>query len=99
MISLSDFFKVPPLIPLGCGRRPRAKPRRDCWFRTDTTATNTCGTGRSAVGRKGSDVSAYRDLGVSAVRSIVAVAATVLAEGGTIREARVGLTNMSDRPL
>ena len=31
--------------------------------------------------------------------SIVAVAATVLAEGGTIREARVGLTNMGDRPL
>ena len=31
--------------------------------------------------------------------SIVAVAATVLAEGGTIREARVGLTNMADRPL
>ena len=31
--------------------------------------------------------------------SIVAVAATVLAEGGTIRQARVGLTNMGDRPL
>jgi len=31
--------------------------------------------------------------------SIVAVAATVLADGGTIREARVGLTNMGDRPL
>ena len=31
--------------------------------------------------------------------SIVAVAATVLAEGGTIRDARVGLTNMGDRPL
>ena len=31
--------------------------------------------------------------------SIVAVAATVLTEGGTIREARVGLTNMGDRPL
>jgi carbon-monoxide dehydrogenase medium subunit len=31
--------------------------------------------------------------------SIVAVAATVLAEGGTIREARIGLTNMGDRPL
>jgi aerobic carbon-monoxide dehydrogenase medium subunit len=31
--------------------------------------------------------------------SIVAVAATVRAEGGTIREARVGLTNMADRPL
>jgi aerobic carbon-monoxide dehydrogenase medium subunit len=31
--------------------------------------------------------------------SIVAVAATVRAEGGTIREARVGLTNMGDRPL
>ena len=31
--------------------------------------------------------------------SIVAVAATVLAEGGRLREARVGLTNMGDRPL
>jgi aerobic carbon-monoxide dehydrogenase medium subunit len=31
--------------------------------------------------------------------SIVAVAATVRAEGGTIREARIGLTNMGDRPL
>jgi aerobic carbon-monoxide dehydrogenase medium subunit len=31
--------------------------------------------------------------------SIVAVAATVRAEGGTIREARVGLTNMAERPL
>ncbi len=31
--------------------------------------------------------------------SIVAVAATVQAEGGTIRQARVGLTNMGDRPL
>lgn len=31
--------------------------------------------------------------------SIVAVAAAVRAEGGTIREARVGLTNMGDRPL
>jgi aerobic carbon-monoxide dehydrogenase medium subunit len=31
--------------------------------------------------------------------SIVAVAATVLAEGGTIKEARIGLTNMGDRPL
>ena len=31
--------------------------------------------------------------------SIVAVAATVLADGGTVREARVGLTNMGDRPL
>ena len=31
--------------------------------------------------------------------SIVAVAATVKAEGGTIQEARVGLTNMGDRPL
>jgi|SRR4051794_33562239 len=31
--------------------------------------------------------------------SIVAVAATVRSEGGTIREARVGLTNMGDRPL
>ncbi len=31
--------------------------------------------------------------------SIVAVAATVRAEGGTIAEARVGLTNMGDRPL
>jgi len=31
--------------------------------------------------------------------SIVAVAATVLADGGTIREARIGLTNMGDRPL
>ncbi len=31
--------------------------------------------------------------------SIVAVAATVLSDGGTIREARVGLTNMGDRPL
>ncbi|WP_148574080.1 FAD binding domain-containing protein [Nocardioides caldifontis] len=31
--------------------------------------------------------------------SIVAVAATVKAEGGTIQEARIGLTNMGDRPL
>ncbi len=31
--------------------------------------------------------------------AIVAVAATVKAEGGTISEARVGLTNMGDRPL
>ena len=31
--------------------------------------------------------------------SIVAVAATVQADGGTIREARIGLTNMGDRPL
>ncbi len=31
--------------------------------------------------------------------SIVAVAATVRAAGGTIEEARVGLTNMGDRPL
>ncbi len=31
--------------------------------------------------------------------SIVAVAATVLADGGTVREARIGLTNMGDRPL
>jgi carbon-monoxide dehydrogenase medium subunit len=31
--------------------------------------------------------------------SIVAVAATVRTEGGTIAEARVGLTNMGDRPL
>lgn len=31
--------------------------------------------------------------------SIVAVAAAVKAEGGSITEARVGLTNMSDRPL
>jgi carbon-monoxide dehydrogenase medium subunit len=31
--------------------------------------------------------------------SIVAVAATVRSEGGTIREARIGLTNMGDRPL
>ena len=31
--------------------------------------------------------------------SIVAVAATVKADGGTIQEARVGLTNMGDRPL
>jgi carbon-monoxide dehydrogenase medium subunit len=31
--------------------------------------------------------------------SIVAVAAAVKAEGGTISEAKVGLTNMSDRPL
>ena len=31
--------------------------------------------------------------------SIVAVAATVRAEGGTIQEARIGLTNMGDRPL
>ena len=31
--------------------------------------------------------------------SIVAVAATVQAEGGTIRQARIGLTNMGDRPL
>ncbi len=31
--------------------------------------------------------------------SIVAVAATVRAEGGTIAEARIGLTNMGDRPL
>lgn len=31
--------------------------------------------------------------------SIVAVAAAVLSEGGTIREARIGLTNMGDRPL
>ena len=31
--------------------------------------------------------------------SIVAVAATVRASGGTIEEARVGLTNMGDRPL
>jgi aerobic carbon-monoxide dehydrogenase medium subunit len=31
--------------------------------------------------------------------SIVAVAATVLASEGTIREARIGLTNMGDRPL
>lgn len=31
--------------------------------------------------------------------SIVAVAATVSTEGGTIREARIGLTNMGDRPL
>jgi aerobic carbon-monoxide dehydrogenase medium subunit len=31
--------------------------------------------------------------------SIVAVAATVHADGGTIREARIGLTNMGDRPL
>jgi len=31
--------------------------------------------------------------------SIVAVAATVRTEGGTIAEARIGLTNMGDRPL
>ena len=31
--------------------------------------------------------------------SIVAVAATVRAEGGKIQEAKLGLTNMSDRPL
>jgi carbon-monoxide dehydrogenase medium subunit len=31
--------------------------------------------------------------------SIVAVAATVSTEGGSIREARIGLTNMGDRPL
>ena len=31
--------------------------------------------------------------------SIVAVAATVQADGGTIRQARIGLTNMGDRPL
>ncbi len=31
--------------------------------------------------------------------SIVAVAATVKADGGTIQEARLGLTNMGDRPL
>ncbi len=31
--------------------------------------------------------------------SIVAVAATVKADGGTISEAKVGLTNMGDRPL
>jgi carbon-monoxide dehydrogenase medium subunit len=31
--------------------------------------------------------------------SIVAVAATVQAEGGTIQQARIGLTNMGDRPL
>ncbi len=31
--------------------------------------------------------------------SIVAVAATVKADGGTIQEARIGLTNMGDRPL
>ena len=31
--------------------------------------------------------------------AIVAVAATVKADGGTISEARVGLTNMGDRPL
>lgn len=31
--------------------------------------------------------------------SIVAVAATVKADGGTITEARIGLTNMGDRPL
>ena len=31
--------------------------------------------------------------------SIVAVAATVRADGGTIQEARIGLTNMGDRPL
>jgi carbon-monoxide dehydrogenase medium subunit len=31
--------------------------------------------------------------------SIVAVAATVKADGGTISEARIGLTNMGDRPL
>ena len=31
--------------------------------------------------------------------SIVAVAATVKAEGGSIQEARIGLTNMGDRPL
>ena len=31
--------------------------------------------------------------------AIVAIAATVKADGGTITEARVGLTNMGDRPL
>jgi carbon-monoxide dehydrogenase medium subunit len=31
--------------------------------------------------------------------SIVAVAATVRVSGGTVEEARVGLTNMGDRPL
>ena len=31
--------------------------------------------------------------------SIIAVAATVRTDGGTIQEARVGLTNMGDRPL
>jgi carbon-monoxide dehydrogenase medium subunit len=31
--------------------------------------------------------------------SIVAVAATIRSEGGTIAEARIGLTNMGDRPL
>jgi carbon-monoxide dehydrogenase medium subunit len=31
--------------------------------------------------------------------SIVAVAATVQAQGGTIQQARIGLTNMGDRPL
>jgi carbon-monoxide dehydrogenase medium subunit len=31
--------------------------------------------------------------------SIVAVAATVRSDGGTIQEARIGLTNMGDRPL
>ena len=31
--------------------------------------------------------------------SIVAVAATVKADGGSIQEARIGLTNMGDRPL
>src|SRR4051794_33310697 len=40
MISLSDFFTIPPSDSLGRGQRPRANPRRDLTFRTDTTAHN-----------------------------------------------------------
>ena len=45
MISLSDFFTVPPVGPLVRGQRPRAKPRGDHQFRTDTPAHDTAEQG------------------------------------------------------
>src|SRR3954471_2074663 len=40
MISLSDFFTIPPSDSLGRRQSPRANPRRHLTFRTDTTAHN-----------------------------------------------------------
>ncbi len=61
VVGFENFHDVPVRLlhaslrweSLGGGRRPRAKPRRGVWFRTDTPPAPRPSTGRSAVRQQG----------------------------------------------
>src|SRR3954447_23896439 len=76
MISLSDFFTVPPVRLVSCVVRDlETSPGGTRHCGPTRPAHNTCGKGRSAVRRKGNDVSTYRDVGLSALTAFVLTSA------------------------